>query len=260
MTAFRCAVVGNPAPDSRPLSLAHRLLVRAGALLRRRRSQFLQAHGTAFLQRILNACRVAEVEPFLMYGTLLGFHRDGGFIEGDSDIDLGLLARDLGRLEQLKSAMRRDGMALKHETYIDGRLWEVGFLHDQVDLWVDFAIVHIDGDQAMTRCCWGNDESLESHIYPADLLCAFTTRSWHGELVRVPERTEALLRSLYGEWQVPAPAFDYRTDYANAIITHYVSPRRTRLRLQVERLRRLPRIAKLLVATTHEPSVREPAD
>ena len=222
------------------------LLAGAGAMLRRRRGQFLQANGGAFLRRILSACRTAEVQPFLMYGTLLGFQRDGGFIQGDSDIDLGLFAQDLSRLAQLKHAMRRDGMALKHETFIDGTLWDVAFLHPQVDLWVDFAIIHMDGDRAVSRCYWGNDELLESHFYPADLFATFTTRSWYGEHVRVPENAEGLLQDLYGDWRVPAPSFDYRTGYANAVITRYALPRWPRWRAKLARVRRLPRIARLI--------------
>lgn len=47
---------------------------------------------TSCLHAALDAlAALPAIQPFLAYGTLLGWARDGGFLPGDSDIDLGVL-------------------------------------------------------------------------------------------------------------------------------------------------------------------------
>ena len=57
-------------------------------------SLILQLYGPRFLQDIFEICKKIDIKPFLVFGTLLGHYRDGGFIEHDTDIDLGLLEND----------------------------------------------------------------------------------------------------------------------------------------------------------------------
>jgi hypothetical protein len=145
---------------------------------------------------------------FLMYGTLLGYHREGDFIKGDDDFDAGYVSD------------RTDPQAVKEEAFeviIDliragfavsfnrkGRLLRVS-LED-----VPAHDAHID-----LRPLWFQDGNLWAHNH----VCLPLTRSdflptsqgkLRGVAVDVPRDAEAFLRGHYGpEWMIPDPGFIY---------------------------------------------------
>ena len=54
------------------------------------------------LQKLVSVCKENGLHPFLIYGSLLGCVRDGGFIPGDDDIDIALMRDDYDKLMSLK--------------------------------------------------------------------------------------------------------------------------------------------------------------
>ena len=71
--------------------------------------------GPKVLRDGLNVCKKLKLKPFLIWGTLLGFAREAGFIKHDPDIDIGLLKRDFIRKNQLKQAMITKGYKFIYE-------------------------------------------------------------------------------------------------------------------------------------------------
>lgn len=56
------------------------------------------------LQKLVSVCKENGLHPFLIYGSLLGCVRDGGFIPGDDDIDIALMRDDYDKLMSLTDA------------------------------------------------------------------------------------------------------------------------------------------------------------
>lgn len=66
-----------------------------------------------------------EIKVFLAFGTCLGFVRDGGYIEGDNDLDIGIIG---GRRERglLINSLKRNGF------YWGERVRHYHFVHDHL--------------------------------------------------------------------------------------------------------------------------------
>ena len=75
----------------------------------------LRINGDIFLRDFTEACDEAEMNPFLMWGTLLGCVREGDFLKHDHDIDIGILARDWPKRTLLIEAMRGRGYQLEFD-------------------------------------------------------------------------------------------------------------------------------------------------
>jgi len=145
---------------------------------------------------------------FLMYGTLLGFYREGDFIKGDDDFDAGYTSDETtpeAVLEETKRIVRellRGGFTITFNSR--GRLFRIQ--HD------DFgdASVHLDA-----RPLWFQDGKVWAHNHFSapgvreDYLpiCEGKLR---GVKVYYPARTETFLLNHYGPgWKVPDPGFTY---------------------------------------------------
>ncbi len=145
---------------------------------------------------------------FLLYGTLLGFHREGDFIKGDDDFDGGWVSN------------QSDPDKVKEETFdIVVELVKAGF-------WVSFNRrgrlfrAQLAGDVADDihldlRPIWFESGKVWLHNHCSfnatrdDFLPVATGRLRDVE-VSVPADTEKFLRSHYGPgWKTPDPGFTY---------------------------------------------------
>jgi hypothetical protein len=147
---------------------------------------------------------------FLMYGTLLGYHRDGDFIPGDDDFDAGYVSDATDPVAVKQETMRivvelvRAGFTVSVNRR--GRLFRVQLEREANDGY------HLD-----LRPVWFSGGRVWVHNH-----CSFPSQREdflpvaEGELrgvrVLVPQDTEAFLRGHYGPgWKVPDPGFQYYT-------------------------------------------------
>jgi tetratricopeptide (TPR) repeat protein len=150
---------------------------------------------------------------FLMYGTLLGFFREGDFIKGDDDFDAGYVSEETtpeAVLEETKRIVRellRGGFTVTFNSR--GRLFRIQH-NDFGD-----ASVHLDA-----RPLWFQDGKVWAHNHFSALgvredylpVCEGKLR---GVKIYHPARTETFLLNHYGPgWKVPDPGFTY---YRNQI-------------------------------------------
>jgi len=167
----------------------------------------LQFEGARILADVLAVAAALGIEPVLLWGTLLGHVRDGGFIRGDHDIDLGVLASDAPALPALRDALVGRGYALRIDNANKLSVIPRGLSTLYVDVDVVWPVV--DG---WTIC--------NSDVYPdRTLTYAFGTDVFASRHriqfmgvtdVAVPGGPEAFLNAVYGDWRTPQPKLDYR--------------------------------------------------
>ena len=167
----------------------------------------LAANGPCFLRLVLSEARALGFEPFLLWGTLLGCVRDGGFITGDHDIDLGVMATDADRLPELRDRMQRFGFGVRIEN--DDKLSLVHPEHPNLYIDIDVVKSQRDGWAITMR----DVESWKLFHYHFQRTVFADTKRWqfaHRLNVRVPADPDGFLTAVYGDWRVPASKVDYR--------------------------------------------------
>lgn len=112
-----------------------------------------------------------NIESFLIYGTCLGFIRDGGYIEHDNDVDIGIL----GGLRKLEVKLAENGFVKK-------KRWpptNYHFLKYNIllDIFTGFPESHLKYFQSFDKI------THEDRIY------------------NVPHPVEGYLETLYGDWR-----------------------------------------------------------
>ncbi|MGA9279442.1 MAG: hypothetical protein WBV89_21010, partial [Ilumatobacter sp.] len=140
-----------------------------------------------------------DIRPFLMSGTLLGFLREGTFLEYDHDVDLGLLPET--RLQDVEDALV--GSGLETTVLVEG-MWLVA-VHPS-GLHVDF-FRHELRDGRWWHCTrvhewWNTPSELEPMIVQGQ-------RWW------IPNNPERYLDENYGNWRAPVAFFDISFDTPN---------------------------------------------
>jgi hypothetical protein len=152
----------------------------------------------------------------LSYGTLLGYHREGDFIQGDDDFDAFYIS-PLSEPRRVKEEAKRIlvelvGAGFTVSLYRNGVLMRVGIDGHGPDGF------HLD-----IRPLWFNEGRAWIHkqaAFPARVedFSPPRTETWRGTEVDVPRLPEVFLRGYYGEdWDKPDPGFKY---YASEVDRH----------------------------------------
>ncbi len=201
-------------------------------LMRRRKS--LRDHGSTVFEQVMAVCQQTEIYPHLTFGSLLGYRRNNGLINGDDDLDFGLLSSDKPNIPNFIAAMGNSGFLLKAEHHLQGPLsiigdyCEITFTHRKTDVAIDFYFHHpwlneeiiFAGDQKIIGYF---HESLLQYTpveksrllgyalsYPGNLAKKFVSTQFLGCEVRVPAETDAYLKQIYGDWVIPQKKFFYK--------------------------------------------------
>jgi len=122
-----------------------------------------------------DVCTELNIPHFLVMGTCLGFHRDKGYIESDSDIDVGVLC-DPQRVEELAAGLLKKGIADGGRLFANINFGRDGML---LDVWHKFGPLH--------------------HEY----FRKFDTIVYEGRTYNTPSPIEGYLEFLYVDWRTP---------------------------------------------------------
>jgi len=139
------------------------------------------------------------VRPFLAFGTLLGMVREGSFLSGDRDLDLGVFAAEAS---PEGVAERLDGAGFRIE---EGGVRAAQVVaHHPVGVKVDLPFFHADAAHLLT---WAEyrGHRVERRRTPFALKRATILE----REVWVPDPVETFLSENYGDWRVRSPAHHY---------------------------------------------------
>ncbi len=176
---------------------------------------------TEILQTFATHIPYREFRWYIISGTFLGLHREGGFLPHDIDLDFGIDAEDLD-LDALITALKQiPDMTIKNITNIptlhienetvsyQEKLGIIKLLHSsgiQIDLFIHHLI---DGKRV---------HGSKIHLWentPYEL----TTRNLTGVDVLCPDNPDQYLTENYGDWRTPVTEFSCTTGTPNMTLS-----------------------------------------
>jgi len=124
----------------------------------------------------------------IFFGTLLGYIRDGGFIQYDQDTDIALFDTSEDYISNLKSKLRKEGFYIFRD---DAIMFSAVRRGEYIDFYKFYKI--------------GKYFQNEHFIFPEELFINFSDTYLEGEhLVKIPESSDIVLELLYGKsWKTP---------------------------------------------------------
>jgi hypothetical protein len=176
-------------------------------------SLLLHTFGARLVAQTLDSCRTLEMSPFLAFGTLLGHHREGGFITHDADVDFGILEADFSKVDALCGVMKKNGYAIRLRNEREVSFYKPYF----PSLLVDFFLFHRKQDQVVYHDTRG--ETLYEYVFPATVFEQLRPVQFLGRIdALVPQGVEEFLEACYGDWRTPKKDFNNVHDHPNLTV------------------------------------------
>ena len=157
---------------------------------------------------------------YVVSGTFLGLHREGGFLSHDYDIDLGINAEDI-EIDALLSKLRKSHdftigkLDYHYEVLGNGsqrtlrtRLSIIKLVHKN-GLQIDLFIHYTENGR-----CWHGSSIHRWENTPFKLV----EREFEGVMVLAPENADRYLTENYGDWRTPVKEFDCTTGTPNLVV------------------------------------------
>ena len=166
----------------------------------------LVMNGLPFLRLLIEEANGCDVPLMLLWGTLLGCVRDGQLIRGDHDLDLGVMARDVGKLPILRERMRQHGFKVRIEN--SEKLSLVHPRHPSLYLDLDVVRPHPRGWVIINADA--DPRRRFNYIFPRTVFEHLAHARLGGQLdVTVPGDPEGFLAAVYGDWRTPRAKVHY---------------------------------------------------
>lgn len=162
----------------------------------------LQVFGPFVLKETIEVCREIGIEPFLNYGTLLGYYRNSEFIDTDNDIDFGIFENDKALLPDLKKKLTEIG----YEVRIENKL-ETSFIcrkngNITVDFWIHY--LHRESGKFYSGSMFENIKKVSIFPFAPEIFGKLLSAEFKNVNVSIPFLTENYLSVVYGDnWSVP---------------------------------------------------------
>ncbi len=189
-------------------------------LLPRKRKKRVTLDAALALERLLEVVRIFErlgKPMWLTDGTLLGFHRQGGFLGHDLDMDIAapiacfddsIAQAFLGAGWQLKRMLGEVTCGLE-QTWVKG------------DVYLDIFYFYPEGER-LWHGAWRRDKQTKKRNLIKYYYEPFTIghREYLGHVFPVPEDVESYVAQKYGpDWRIPRTQWDWALDPHNAART-----------------------------------------
>ena len=152
---------------------------------------------------IYEAADSSYTNPFLFYGTLLGYVRDKDLICYDFDVDIGILQDDYDRfLVALKDAVRSKCPDLKLKCVNVFGYRRMILIHKETNINADIDEFYVKDNQMIKNMpewyCkyWWKEKATR---FPLNWILPFKRTDFNGGTIYIPANSEQVLRSYYGD-------------------------------------------------------------
>lgn len=195
------------------------------------RRKRLQKNGYSLLSEIFEISKKECLNLFPMYGTLLGFEREGGFIPWDDDIDLGFIDENDSIKRVADVLVKKYNFAFYHALKYHERIAEFTLVRNNIT--VDFFPLHKEDDSLMAKAFyWREDVEYDStnansaYYMRHPMIDSLVPMTVHGVEIMVPQNKLDVIVAEFGEnWRVPnanfsemeLPAFIGKDDFGYAV-------------------------------------------
>lgn len=176
------------------------------------RRRNMKRNGYRVLDEVYEISITHNLKCFAVFGSLLGYIREGGFIPHDCDLDFGVLP-GTAPSTLARVFVEQYGYKFLHAFSYHGEVTEVTLEKRGVPM--DFIFYKVDNVQSWcTVYHWSPDarytdarQNSVKHVYQAKVT-SLQTMTVHGAKVSVPTNYEEFLCSEFGEgWRIPDPKF-----------------------------------------------------
>lgn len=187
-----------------------------------RKDDFSKADAIAALSDFADALPLSEWGWYVVSGTFLGLHRDGGFLAHDYDIDVGIHGEQVD-VNQLVNTLAA------HPNFVTKKVDQ----HVEITQSAD-GLLHLEKVPALVKLIHENGLNLDVFVHYTE-----NGRCWHGsiihrwenspfELVRAtlegievnaPADADRYLTENYGDWRTPVKEFDCTTGTPNLVVS-----------------------------------------
>lgn len=171
----------------------------------------LHMQGRSMLKVFYEESDRLGMRPFLLWGTLLGAVRDGDFIIGDNDVDLGMRDSDFARRHELIVAMKSRGYPLRSN---GPNQFSLETRDGLLNLDVDLLTVR---DGALTCAETFTDGTRSYYSFPKEPFDSLAQVEFLGIRVWIPSDADRVLTSVYGDWRIPVANYDSKKDPRNKV-------------------------------------------
>ncbi|NIO88037.1 MAG: hypothetical protein GTN53_46080 [Candidatus Aminicenantes bacterium] len=132
------------------------------------------------LDQFFDMTRELKIKAFLMYGLCLGFYRDGGYINGDNDLDVGVICSERKRKKLLAS--------LKEGGFTQGELFRRNMHFHKDRILVDLHFRESNGGLYSTLKNIGYKDKEYPAPHPIEPYLAACYRHWERKTNRTRRR------------------------------------------------------------------------
>lgn len=206
---FLTALMYNPLVA---MNLANRLLLKKNISIR---CFNLQVYGSLVIKQTMDICRAIGLEPFLNYGSLLGYYRNNALIDTDNDIDFGIFEQDKPKLPQLKEAMIARGYKVRIENKLEVSFKCKKYGNVTVDFWIHY--LHQRSNKIFSGCFFHNVKEVSIFPFSPEIFHRLQSVRFHNVQVYIPHNPEEYLVNVYGkDWRIPLDkeySFDEKTKF-----------------------------------------------
>ena len=146
---------------------------------------------------IFFAEKMKNIEYFIFFGTLLGYHRENNIIEGDDDIDFYVKIENYNNIVQILQK-EQIKISIKKETFIQA----VRNL-DGVITYIDFYFYQNNSDKDYIIEKWGFHGApfnASSHLHvPKEIVFPIEKSNLSGIEIKIPKKVKECCEYLYGD-------------------------------------------------------------
>lgn len=136
--------------------------------------------------------RYLEIDYWLVFGTLLGYYREGGILRKDYDIDFGVHEGDYHRILENRGSLphgfRLHDTSHRHpgpKLYVTYKGWEADiYFYEERD--------------SSLRCCLNSDVQGDIRPFPKEYVYPLRETTFLGEKTFIPSQVEPYLIHMYG--------------------------------------------------------------